>query len=101
MKRIALLALAACAALPAMAQNVGVSVGITQPGVYGRVDIGNTAPPPVVYEQPVVIAAQPYAYQRQPIYMYVPADEQRHWARYCGRYGACGQPVYFVREQWV
>ena len=44
-----LLALAALAASvsfhPAQAQDVGVSIGINQPGFYGRIDIGNTAPP--------------------------------------------------------
>jgi len=100
-KKLALLALAGCATLPALAQDIGVSIGVHQPGVYGRIDIGNAGPPPVVYEQPVVIAPQPYAVQRQPIYLYVPVDQQRHWARYCGHYSACGQPVYFVQEQWV
>lgn len=31
----------------------------------------------------------------------VPPAHQRDYRRYCGRYGACGQPVYFVREDWV
>ncbi len=39
--------------------------------------------------------------QRQPIYLYVPSAQQQNWGRYCGRYGACGQPVYFVRDEWV
>jgi hypothetical protein len=38
---------------------------------------------------------------RRPIYLYVPEAHQRNWARYCGRYAACGQPVYFVRDSWV
>jgi hypothetical protein len=47
------LGLALCAAaFPALAQNVSVSVG--QPGFYGRVDIGDFAPRPVLYApQPV------------------------------------------------
>ncbi len=94
-------ALAVAAAAPALAADVGVSIGIAQPGVYGRIDIGTAPPPPVVYAQPVVIAARPYAVQRAPIYLYVPVEQQRHWARYCGRYAACGQPVYFVQERWV
>ncbi len=24
-----------------------------------------------------------------------------NWRRHCGRYDACGRPVYFVKEQWV
>lgn len=102
MKRIALFALAAAALAPAWAAtNVGVSVGIHQPGVYGRIDIGNFPPPVVVYPQPVVIAPTPVAVYQRPIYMYVPPGHQKHWSSHCGRYGACGQPVYFVQESWV
>jgi hypothetical protein len=87
-------------AAPAFAQtSVGVSVGINQPGVYGRVDFGNMPPPPVILPQPVIIA--PVAVQRPPMYLYVPPGHQKNWAKHCGRYGACGQPVYFVQESWV
>lgn len=82
----------------ASAADVGVSVSVVQPGVYGRVDVGN-APPPVVYTQPVVVAPAPVV--EQPVYLYVPTNEQEHWAQYCGRYGACSRPVYFVQENWV
>ena len=81
--------------------NVAVSIGINRPGVYGRINIGNFPPPPVVYVQPVVIVPGPVAAQRAPIYLYVPGTQQQNWSRYCGRYGACGQPVYFVEERWV
>ena len=108
MKKIhlAVAALVAIAAGAAQAQvSVGASVNINVPGVYGRVDIGGPgvayAPPPVVYTQPVVIAPSPVAIQQRPVYLYVPEVEQRDWRHHCGAYGACGQPVYFVREQWV
>ena len=102
MKRLVALALAAGAALPALAEtNVGVSIGINQPGVYGRVDIGNYPPPAVVYPQPVIIAPTPVAVVQRPIYLYVPPGHQKHWAKHCGQYNACGQPVYFVQENWV
>jgi len=102
MKRISLLVIAAAAAMPVYAAtNVGVSVGIHQPGVYGRIEIGNLPPPVVVYPQPVVIAPTPVAVYQRPIYLYVPPGHQKNWARHCGRYGACGQPVYFVQETWV
>jgi hypothetical protein len=81
--------------------SVGVSVGIHQPGLYGRVDIGNYPPPPVVYAQPVVIAPTPVAVYQRPVYLYVPPGHQKNWAKHCARYAACGQPVYFVQEQWV
>ncbi len=98
----ALAALASLSATPVFAQtSVGVSIGINQPGVYGRIDIGNAPPPVVVMPQPVVIQPSPVAVYQRPIYLYVPPAHQRDWRRYCGRYSACGQPVYFVREDWV
>lgn len=81
--------------------SVGVSVGIYQPGVYGRIDIGNYPPPAVVYPQPVVIAPGPVAVYQQPIYLYVPPGHQKNWAKYCSHYAACGQRVYFVQERWI
>ena len=81
--------------------SVGVSIGINQPGVYGRINVGDVPPPALVLPQPVLIAPPRVAYERAPIYLYVPPAHQQNWRRYCGRYGACGQPVYFVRDQWV
>ena len=103
MKKLIPLILAAgalvAAAAPASAQ-VGVSVGINQPGVYGRINIGVPAPA-LVLPDPVIVAPPPVAIHRSPIYLYVSPYEQQNWRRYCGRYSACGQPVYFVREDWV
>jgi hypothetical protein len=102
MKRIASVVLAACAAAPGFAEtNVGVSVGINQPGVYGRIDIGNFPPPAVIHAQPVIIAPAPVVVQQRPVYLYVPPGHQKNWSKHCGSYGACGQPVYFVQESWV
>ncbi len=95
----ALLASATAGAQP----QVGVSIGISQPGVYGRIEIGNFPPPVLVYPQPVIISPPPtpVLVQRRPIYLYVPPGHQKNWAKHCSRYGACGQPVYFVQESWV
>jgi len=102
MKKLVWLASAVCALSPALAAtSVGVSVAVVQPGVYGRIDIGNFPTPPVVYPQPVVYAPSPVALVQRPIYLYVPPGHQKHWGKHCGRYGACGQPVYFVQESWV
>ena len=30
----------------------------------------------------------------------MPAEQQRDWANYCGRYDACSRPVYFVEDHW-
>lgn len=81
--------------------NVGVSIGINQPGVYGRINIGNLPPPQLVLPQPVIISQPRVVVERQPVYLYVPPVQQQDWRRYCGRYNACGQPVYFVQERWV
>ena len=102
MKKLAALALAVSAVAPVFAgPDVGVSIGIHQPGVYGRIDIGRYPQPAVVYAQPVVITPAPVAVYQRPIYLYVPVVHQQHWGRHCGRYNACGQPVHFVQERWV
>lgn len=102
MKKIIALMLTVGAIGSAAAQpSVGVSIGINQPGVYGRINIGDVPPPALVLQQPVLIAPPRVAYQRAPIYLYVPPTHQQNWGRYCGRYAACGQPVYFVRDTWV
>lgn len=103
MKRtIALAALAASLpfSLPAMAADVGVSVQISQPGVYGRIDIGRFPQPHAVVQQPVQVYRPRLALPRQPVYLYVPAGHRQDWRNHCRAYGACGVPVYFVRHDW-
>lgn len=95
-----LLALAAAASFAAQAADVGVSVQISQPGVYGRIDIGRFPQPVVVAPQPVVIQPMVVAQPVQPVYMWVPPGHQKNWRKHCSRYGACGVPVYFVQDQW-
>lgn len=102
MKKLLAIAITLGALAPAFAQtSVGVSIGINQPGVYGRIDIGNFPQPQVIYAQPVIITRPAQYVQQQPIYLYVPPGHQKNWRKHCGRYNACGQPVYFVKEQWV
>ena len=101
-KQLAILAIGSVLAASAVGEtNVGVSIGVYQPGVYGRIDIGNYPQPAVVYGQPIIIAPQPMVVRPRPVYLYVPPGHQKHWAKHCSRYGACGQPVYFVQESWV
>ena len=101
MKKIIISLAVLAGALPAMAADVSVSIGINQPGAYGRIDIGRVRTPPVlVYQQPVVIMPTPVAVHRSPIYMHVPPGHAKQWKSYCGRYQACGQPVYFVQDGW-
>lgn len=99
MKKLCAFLLGLSALSGAMAQtSVGVSIGVYQPGVYGRIEIGNYPPPLVVNPQPVVIVPSPVV---EPLYLYVPPGHQKHWNKHCARYNACGRPVYFVREEWI
>jgi hypothetical protein len=90
------------AGMPSQAAEVGVSVQISQPGVYGRIDIGRFPAPqvvvqsPVVIRPPVVVAPAP----AQPVYLWVPPGHRNNWAKHCHRYNACGVPVYFVEDRW-
>ena len=108
MKPITLTALAAlvatlAAAAPARAADVevGVSVQISQPGVYGRIDIGRFPQPQVVVAQPVLIE-RPVRVLRpaEPVYLWVPPGHRKNWRKHCREYGACGVPVYFVQDGW-
>lgn len=82
----------------ALAADVGVSVSVSQPGLYGRIDIGNAPPPVVIYNEPVVIYRE--RVRREPIYLHVPPGHAKNWRKHCRRYSACGRPVYFVRDEW-
>ena len=98
MKRLLFAAALMAATAPALATDVGVSVSIGQPGFYGRIDIGGYPPPQLIYQQPVVIDR--VAVGRAPIYLNVPPGHARHWDKHCRHYKACGQPVYFVQNDW-
>jgi hypothetical protein len=83
------------------AANVGVSINVSQPGFYGRIDIGDQPAPTVIYQQPMIIQQAPMAIYQRPIYLRVPPAHHQQWARYCNIYRACGQPVYFVQDRFV
>ena len=97
----AALALTAALVPAAQAADVGVSISVAQPGVYGRIDIGRFPQPevvvaqPVIVQRPTVVVAQP-----QPVYMWVPPGHRKDWKKHCGQYNACGTPVYFVKDEW-
>ena len=97
MKRLLSIAALALSAGPAFAQ---LSIGINEPGLYGRIDLGG-------FEQPQLLNAQPVYIERQrgrevppPIYLHVPRGYERNWRAHCREYDACGQPVFFVRDDW-
>jgi hypothetical protein len=79
--------------------SVGVSItGEIVPGVYGRVDLSNRPPPPLLYAEPVVIERLPPRVVVQPIYLHVPPGHAKNWSKHCREYNACNRPVYFVKS---
>jgi hypothetical protein len=100
MKRlmIAVVIAAATFTTPVFAADVGVSVSIGQPGFYGRLDIGGYPQPQVIYRQPMMVERVPM--NREPIYLRVPPGHAKHWGKHCREYNACGERVYFVRDNW-
>jgi len=78
--------------------SAGVAVAIGDPGFFGAISIGNAPQPVFLNSQPVII--QPGPVTAAPLYLRVRPHEQQNWRRYCGRYNACGQPVYFVDHNW-
>ena len=111
LRAAAALVLAAATVVSAEAAEVGVSVQISQPGVYGRVDIGRFPTPQLVLPSPVIIVppppprvvvgvVRPPPPPPQPVYLWVPPGHQKDWRKHCYRYNACGVPVYFVQDGW-
>ena len=96
-----LLAVGLTVAASGFAADVGVSINISQPGVYGRVDIGRFPQPQVVVAQPIFVDRPTIVVQRpEPVYLWVPPGHRKNWKKHCRDYGACGVPVYFVRDDW-
>jgi hypothetical protein len=91
-----------CTALThtASAQYVGVSINVGQPGFYGRLDIGDFGPPPVIYAQPVIVQRPVRYVETQPLYLRVPPGHAKNWSKHCREYNACGQRVLFVQDNW-
>ena len=100
MKRLLLAVFAAVVAAPAFAGNVSASVGISQPGFYGQINIGDFPRPAVIYAEPVWVVRPARVVHVVPMYLRVPPGHEKHWSKHCGAYNACGRPVYFVREDW-
>ncbi|HSB98208.1 MAG TPA: hypothetical protein VLC91_17230, partial [Spongiibacteraceae bacterium] len=69
-----------------------------EPGFYGRIDIGDYPQPQMIYSKPVIIERGPV--ERAPIYLNVPPGYSSHWDKHCHEYNACGERVYFVKNDW-
>lgn len=98
MKRLLALLCLTTGALNAQAVDIGVSISVAQPGVYGRIDIGRFPQPVLMQSTPVIIQRGPH--QGEPVYLWVPPGHQKNWRKHCHSYQACGVPVYFVKEDW-
>lgn len=100
MKRILIAAALAAATVtaPVLAADVGVSISIGDPHFYGRLDIGDFPQPQVIYGQPMMIERGPM--DRPPIYLRVPPGHAKHWRQHCREYNACGERVFFVKDNW-
>ena len=92
MKRLLFAVIATVVAVPASAGDVSASIGISQPGFYGQINIGDVPRPTVIYAQPVWIQRPPKVGYVQPIYVRVPPGHEKHWGKHCAEYGACGRP---------
>jgi hypothetical protein len=86
--------------VPALAADVGVSITVGEPGFYGRIELGDFPRPQLIYRKPVLVRRIPRGAVLEPIYLHVPPGHERHWSKHCRQYDACGQPVYFVRDNW-
>ena len=80
----------------ALAADVTVHIG--DPGYAGRLELDGAPKPVLITPSPIIIEKERVV--QEPTYVYVPAAQRNDWARYCGRYEACGRPVYFVEERW-
>ncbi len=90
--------LTSCAIQHPHTTDVGVSVSVSQPGFYGRIDIGGFPQPQLIFLSPVIILRAGVVHE--PIYLHVPPGHANKWSKHCHEYNACGQPVYFVQENW-
>lgn len=91
------LGLMACAI---QADDLGINVvleGEIQPGIYGRVELGNNSHPDLVYAQPRVIVVEEN-HRHAPVYLHVPPGHAKNWAKHCSKYNACNRPVYFIKS---
>jgi len=91
------------AAALAHAGDVSVSVNVATPGLFGQIVLGDVPAPELIMPRPVVavparvvVGAPP----PEPLYLHVPPGHEKHWAKHCREYDACGRPVYFVSERW-
>ncbi len=59
MKRLLVALIASGVAVPTLGADVNASIGISQPGFYGQINIGDFPRPTVIYAQPVWVQRPP------------------------------------------
>ena len=76
-------------------------------GTFGRVDLsGLKKKPKVINKKPIVIdtpalrARQKASGPVKPSYIFAPRVYYTGWERFCSRYDACAEPVYFIDHDW-
>ncbi len=74
------------------------SIVVDEPGFYGRLDLGGYPSPRLLYPDAIIINR--VASPPPPAYLRVPPGHAKKWAKHCHRYNACGQPVFFVNDDW-
>ncbi|MFZ1035989.1 MAG: hypothetical protein WAU61_10975 [Smithella sp.] len=100
MKKLLFIVVISIVASSAYAADVGVSVSVGEPGFYGQINIGSAPQPEFISPNPVVIQPGPGRVIGEPLYLHVPPGHVKNWKKFCGRYNACGRPVYFVSDKW-
>ena len=88
MKRLLFAFIASVFAVSASGTDVSASIGISQPGFYGQINIGDFPRPAVIYAQPVWVQRPPRVVPMQPIYVRVPRGHEKNWSKHCGKYRA-------------
>ncbi len=67
-------------------------------GFYGAVPLAPGLTPRLWYANPIIAVGA--AIGLAPLYLHVPPLHRLHWVEYCGLYGACYSPVYFIYDDW-
>jgi hypothetical protein len=81
------------------AVEVGVSVEMSQPGVYGRVDIGRFPRAVLLPPPQVVVVQRPRPVVYEDVYVWAPPGRQRRWHRHEKRYDDdCAERERFVHQ---
>lgn len=99
--------LAAGLAAPAAEAQVGLSIQLGDPRYYGRLDVGGgwgwgsgLPTRALIRPRPVVVNPGWRGRPPAPLLLRVPPGHARNWEKHCHRYGACGVPALFVRDDW-